>query len=92
MPTVAYHLRCIGKVQGVYYRASTKERANLLGVKGWVKNESNGDVTIHAEGDEQIILDLYAWCLEGPPLAIVKEVVKTKVAIEHFGTFEVRYF
>lgn len=92
MSSVAFHFRCIGKVQGVFYRASTKERANLLGVKGWVKNESNGDVTIHAEGDEQTVMDLYTWCQEGPPLARVKEVIKTKVEVKDFEKFEVRYF
>ncbi len=92
MSSVAYQFRCLGKVQGVFYRASTKERAILLGVKGWVKNESNGDVMIHAEGDKQVVMDLYAWCKIGPPLARVEEVIKTKVEIEHFDQFEVRYF
>lgn len=91
MPPVAYHFRCIGKVQGVFYRASTKERAEILGVKGWVKNESNGDVTIHAEGEEQIVLYLYHWCKQGPVLARVDEVVKTNVEVEGFDEFEVRY-
>lgn len=92
MPTVAYHFRCIGKVQGVFYRASTKERANMLGVLGWVKNESNGDVSVHAEGEEQKVMELYEWCRQGPPLSLVDEVVLTEAKEEGFNKFEVRYF
>ena len=91
MKIVAYHLRCIGRVQGVFYRASTKEQAQRLGVKGWVKNESNGDVTVHAEGEEKTVMALYEWCQNGPPLAIVKEVVRKEAEIGHFKTFDVRY-
>ena len=41
-----------GKVQGVFYRASTKAVADQLGVKGYIRNEPNGDVSIAAEGDD----------------------------------------
>lgn len=91
MPQVAYHFRCIGKVQGVFYRASAKERAQILGVKGWVKNESNGNVTILAEGEEQSVMNLYHWCQQGPLLARVDEVIMTNVQVEGFDEFEVRY-
>ena len=92
MSVVAYHFRCIGKVQGVFFRASTKECAQILGVKGWVKNESNGDVTVHAEGEEKLVLELFDWCQQGPPSAKVDEVIKNSVAVKDFVNFEVRYF
>ena len=92
MSLVAFQFRCVGKVQGVFYRASTKQQADLLGIKGWVRNESNGDVTVYAEGEEQTVMKLYQWCLQGPPLARVQEVVKTATSLENFDRFEVRYF
>lgn len=92
MSIIAFQFRCLGKVQGVFYRASTKKQADLLGVKGWVRNEPNGDVTLHAEGEEDTVMKLYQWCLEGPPLARVQEVIKTATTPENFSQFEVRYF
>jgi len=47
------NIRVSGKVQGVFFRASTKEQADQLGVKGFVRNEPNGDVYIEVEGDEE---------------------------------------
>lgn len=91
MSFTAYQFRCIGKVQGVFYRASTKERAQQLGLKGWVRNEPNGDVMVHAEGEQQQVLELYQWCQEGPLLARVDEVIKTPATAEHCEQFEVRY-
>ncbi|MDW3194500.1 MAG: acylphosphatase [Cytophagales bacterium] len=92
MPLVAFQFRCVGKVQGVFYRASTKQQADLLGIKGWVRNETNGDVSVHAEGEEQTVMKLYQWCLQGPPLARVQEVIKSATTLENFDRFEVRYF
>ena len=53
-----------GKVQGVFYRASTKAVADQLGIKGYVSNEADGDVFIAAEGDN-VSLDMFLdWCRE----------------------------
>jgi len=63
-----------GRVQGVWYRASTERKAKELGICGFVQNESNGDVYIECEGtDEQLNL-LIAWCKKGPPLASVSNI------------------
>ena len=63
-----------GKVQGVFFRASTKEYADQLGVKGFVRNEPNGDVYVEAEGVEETLRSFEAWCKQGPRLARVDRV------------------
>lgn len=68
------HLFISGKVQGVYYRAYTREVAERLGIKGWVRNLPDGRVEVVAEGDESALKNLIAWCWEGPPLAKVEYV------------------
>jgi acylphosphatase len=78
-----------GKVQGVFYRASTKAVADQLGVKGFVKNEPNGDVSIAAEGDD-ISLDMFLdWCKEGPERAVVTSVENHEGELKNYRNFEV---
>ena len=67
-------IKVSGRVQGVYYRASTHEAAQRLGVKGFVKNEPDGSVYIEAEGDDAILDALVEWCRQGPPAARVTNV------------------
>ena len=78
-----------GKVQGVFYRASTKAVADQLGVKGYVKNESNGDVTIAAEGDNLSLEMFLDWCKEGPEDAVVTSVESHKGELKNYRNFEV---
>lgn len=60
-----------GRVQGVFFRASTVERAEQLGVAGWVRNEPDGTVTIHAEGTPAAVDELLSWAHDGPRSARV---------------------
>ncbi|MEY2680874.1 MAG: hypothetical protein RL661_1105 [Pseudomonadota bacterium] len=60
-----------GRVQGVFFRASTRDQAQGLGLGGWVRNRSNGDVELLAEGEAGAIARLLAWCHTGPTLARV---------------------
>ena len=63
-----------GKVQGVFFRASTKKKAQALSITGWCRNEADGSVLIYAEGSE-VEIDLFIdWCHEGPELAKVKDL------------------
>lgn len=64
-------IRVSGKVQGVFYRASTKSKADELGVKGFVRNEPDGSVYIEAEGSEEILQEFITWCKQGPSRAVV---------------------
>jgi acylphosphatase len=83
-------IKVSGKVQGVFYRASTKEVADPLGLKGFVRNEPDGSVYIEAEGDEALLEKFIAWCKQGPRMAIVDHVDITEVAWTGFQNFDVR--
>ena len=78
-----------GIVQGVFYRASTKAVADQLGVKGYVKNESNGDVTIAAEGDNLSLEMFLDWCKEGPEDAVVTSVESHEGELKNYRNFDV---
>ena len=73
-------LRIIGKVQGVWFRASAKDKALSLGLKGKVWNEKNGDVGIIVQGPQEKVSLFIEWCKEGPRLADVQEVIVEEVA------------
>jgi acylphosphatase len=68
------HVIISGRVQGVWYRASTKQKAEELGLAGWVKNTEEGNVEAVFEGDEAVVDEMIAWCWKGPPLAKVTDV------------------
>jgi acylphosphatase len=63
-----------GRVQGVYFRASTQREARRLGITGWVKNRADGTIEIVAEGEEVSIRELYGWAQKGPTAARVERV------------------
>ncbi|MEQ8417948.1 MAG: acylphosphatase [Imperialibacter sp.] len=88
---VCYQIRVVGKVQGVFYRASTKTVADELGVKGWVKNEVDGSVLIEAEGTKDKLIDLMAWCKKGPLHAKVDSIERIEVDLKHHNVFLIRH-
>lgn len=69
------HLIIKGKVQGVFYRASAKDKALELGIRGWVKNIPDGHVEILANGNKQDLEKFIEWCSKGPSKAIVDDVI-----------------
>ncbi|HZY82992.1 MAG TPA: acylphosphatase [Cyclobacteriaceae bacterium] len=85
------NIRVKGKVQGVYYRASTVDMAKSLGLKGFVLNEPSGSVYMEAEGDEEQVNQLIEWAAKGPTRAIVEALEITDGAVVGFGAFEIRY-
>lgn len=82
-----------GRVQGVFYRASTESEARRLGLVGWVRNCSNGTVEVLACGDEEKLKLLERWLWDGPQLADVSTVEAERVdGVEtDFSGFTVRY-
>lgn len=79
-----------GKVQGVFYRESTKAQALELGIKGTVKNlPSLTEVLIRAQGEEQQLSEFIGWCHTGPPAAIVQKVEVVDVPLEEYEGFAV---
>lgn len=87
MPTI--EIRVEGKVQGVYYRAVARERAKELDITGWVKNTADGAVLIRATGSGRALRQFVKWCGEGPPDAVVEQVIETDVADESFPDFQI---
>ena len=83
-------LRISGKVQGVWFRASAKDAAISIGVKGKVWNEPNGDVGALAQGTQDQIDAFIDWCKQGPPLARVEDVkVESVSSSETYESFEI---
>ena len=78
-----------GKVQGVFFRASTKAVADQLGVKGLVRNEKDGSVYIEAEGDAFSLESFLEWCHEGPQKAEVEKVETAEGELKNYRNFEV---
>lgn len=69
-------IRCLvsGRVQGVWFRGSTREQALALGLTGHARNLSDGRVEVLACGDAAALAQLKEWLWQGPPLARVEQV------------------
>jgi acylphosphatase len=68
------HVHVSGKVQGVYFRATTRDEAEKRGVDGWVRNLDDGRVEAVFEGAEDDVAELVEFCHEGPSAARVEDV------------------
>lgn len=85
----AIHLVIHGKVQGVFFRKYTKEKAQSLKLKGTVKNLPNGSVDIIAQGDEDRLRIFIEWCHRGSPASKVENVEAIHIAIGDYIDFEI---
>lgn len=85
----AVQARVTGRVQGVAFRWHAQEQARRLGVVGWVRNEVDGSVLLHAEGEDVAVSDLVAWCHHGPPSARVSNVAVRDAAPVGATSFEI---
>lgn len=83
-------LQVSGKVQGVYYRQSTRKKALSLGLSGYVQNLPDGSVYIRATGNREQLDKLIAWCRIGPPAASVKELIVQEMNLENFEDFLIK--
>jgi DNA ligase D-like protein (predicted 3'-phosphoesterase) len=79
-----------GHVQGISYRDATQRRARRVGAMGWVRNEDDGSVRVHAEGSEAVVEDLVAFLRERPPGAQVADVALEEASVEGHEQFAVR--
>lgn len=92
MSEVARHLTVHGHVQGVFFRASTRDRARDVGATGWVRNDPDGTVEAWLEGDEDAVAQVESWIRDGGPRnARVREVEAEDVAPEGHDRFQVRH-
>ncbi len=79
-----------GRVQGVFFRARTKQEADRTGIKGWVRNLPDGSVEALFEGDPEKVFQIIDWCKKGPPLSRVDQVqVETETSLINFKIFDI---
>jgi len=84
------NIRVKGKVQGVYFRASTVDMAKSLGLRGYVINERDGSVYMEVEGEINAVDQMVEWARTGPPHAHVDSLDITDGPVMPFKTFEIR--
>ena len=82
-----------GRVQGVCFRACTRDQAQILNLSGWVRNLSDGRVEALFEGVSEVIDQMLEWCKEGAPSSSVSdiEVFEEEASTANGGAFEIRY-
>lgn len=83
-------MRIHGRVQGVFFRASTRERAREAGATGWVRNRDDGTVEMWLEGEPDAVASVEEWAHEGPRAAQVQRVETDDVEPEDHERFQVR--
>jgi acylphosphatase len=82
-----------GRVQGVWFRDSTRKEAQRLGVTGWARNRRDGTVEVVAEGPEDRVDALVSWCHQGPSLARVGRVHETEEPFQgEFSGFDIVFY
>jgi len=72
--STCFHATVSGLVQGVFFRATTREEARRLGLTGWVRNLPDGRVEVLACGEEQALRELLSWLGQGPEHANVTDL------------------
>ena len=87
------HLVIEGRVQGVFFRQSSEERASGLGLCGWVKNIKSGAVETVVEGPEEEVEEFVRWCRRGPHFAKVSRVTEERHLIEaqEYDRFSIKF-
>lgn len=87
---IHYTIVVRGKVQGVFYRASARQKAEALNLTGFAQNRPDGSVLIEAEGEDSILKEFVSWCRKGPPNAIVDDVTVTQRELSGYLSFTVK--
>jgi len=88
---IAIHVRVSGRVQGVFYRAFTKERASALGIKGWVRNIPGGGVEAVLEGERQKVGEMLKLMKVGPAGAMVLGMELSEIEAKGYEDFKIEY-
>jgi len=78
----AVRFRAVGRVQGVCFRAATRQVGQRLGLRGWVRNRGDGAVEGHLQGDEAEVEAMLDWCRTGPPGAEVDGLTWEPVPVD----------
>lgn len=83
------NIQILGLVQGVFFRATAKEQADKLNLKGFAKNMPGGSVYIETEGEKENLDKFLNWCWQGPVIAKVEKVTISEGPLKKFSSFEV---
>jgi len=87
------HVIVVGRVQGVFFRAYTKDEAVKLGLAGWVKNRPDGSVEALIEGDKTAVERMLRWFHQGSPHSSVEKVQTTEESpVGDSSGFEIHYY
>ena len=85
-----FSFRVSGLVQGVFFRQTTRERAMLLNITGWVRNLPDGSVEGRATGDAVMLETFRTWLNHGPVAATVLKLEWEETELQHFDGFHIR--
>ncbi len=90
---IAYNLVISGRVQGVGFRYTAKRVADLIGVRGWVRNLQDGDVELHIEHDCEVVLQTMIERMKHEPQnSRVKDILVSRVESVGYDDFTIRFF
>jgi acylphosphatase len=88
---MSVHVRVSGRVQGVYYRAFTRDRAKSLGVNGWVRNIPGGGVEAVLEGERKQVGEMLKAMKSGPSGSVVLGIELSEIEAKGYNDFEIKY-
>ncbi|UEC39236.1 MULTISPECIES: acylphosphatase [Methanothrix] len=88
---MSVHVRVSGRVQGVYYRAYTRDRAKSLGINGWVRNIPGGGVEAVLEGERRQVGELLKAMKSGPSGSVVLGMELSEIEAKGYNDFEIKY-
>lgn len=91
MPLIAKLIRVSGNVQGVFFRAWTKQQADELGISGWVRNRPDGSVEALVAGEAQVVSSIIDRMRRGPPAATVERLIEEPTEDAPDAGFVVRH-
>lgn len=86
---IRLRIRVEGRVQGVFYRASTQSKALELGLSGWVKNGPDNSVLMEVQGQNEVVAKMVKWCAEGPIMARVDNLEQEEVPVLNSTSFDI---
>lgn len=89
MSRTAVQVRVSGRVQGVAFRWEAQHEAERIGVTGWVRNEPDGSVLAHVEGEPDLVNDMVVWLRKGPPGSRVRDCAVREAAVSDASSFEI---
>jgi acylphosphatase len=88
---MSVHVRISGRVQGVYYRAYTRDRAKSLGINGWVRNIPGGGVEAVLEGERRQVGEMLKAMKSGPSGSVVLGMELSEIEAKGYNDFEIKY-